>query len=430
MKYVDDEQEVLDSLKSGRNTFITGSAGSGKTYLASAFARSFNNVALTATTGVAAINVGGETIHRLLGLGIASRDFEAGKIIGKWKKIEKSSAPWDVTKWRTIQSIKTIVIDEISMLRRDQFELIDIVLSAIKDNPLPFGGVQMVLVGDFFQLPPVVTASDAFKFKDLSSPYCFQSPLWKQSNFNSFNLQTNYRQEEGDFLDILEDIRVGNVSDRAKKILKSRLNTNLNIPMEPVKLFSHKETVNTENIECLKGLPGDKMLSTAEFTGKKYDVDILEKECPADKKLYFCKGAQVMMLTNEVRGEWVNGTLGIIDSVDPVKITLSNGVTITSTPHKWERVVHKVSAKGSITTHSVASMTQYPFKLAYATTIHKSQGLTLDYIDIDLGNCFTSGQAYVALSRAKTIEGLRLRGWNPESVKADPRVKKFYGIKC
>ncbi len=426
MKHVTDDQEILDALHAGENVFITGSAGSGKTYLASEFAKNSRNVALTATTGVAALNLGGETIHRFLGLGVATRDFEAGKIIGKWMRIKRSTKPWDVAKWNMLERINTIIIDEVSMLRRDQFELIDIVLSSIKDNPLPFGGLQMVLVGDFFQLPPVVTNHEIYRYQDLVRPFCFDSQLWNQGNFQAFNLCTNYRQGEGEFLDALEKIRVGTITEEIKDMLESRLDVDLQIPMEPVKLFSHKETVQTENINSLKQLPGDKLVSTAEFSGNEYHVKILEKECPAETDLYFSKDAQVMMLTNTDR--WVNGTMGIIKEVDPIRIKLSSGETVAVSTHKWERVEHKVMPNGTISTQTVATMEQYPFKLAYATTIHKSQGLTLDYIDIDLTNCFAPGQAYVALSRAKTLEGLRLRGWNTASIKADPRVIGFYGV--
>ena len=194
------EQDALfEKLKTGRNIFISGSAGSGKSYIAIKYAKSVHNIALTATTGVAALNIGGETIHRFLGLGIASRDFEAGRIIGKWNSIKKSTKPWDVAKWKIMQNLDAIIIDEVSMLRRDQFELIDIVLSSIMDNPVAFGGIQMILVGDFFQLPPVVTSYDLNKYSDLMSPYCFQSQLWDQAGFESFNLHTNYRQGEGKF---------------------------------------------------------------------------------------------------------------------------------------------------------------------------------------------------------------------------------------
>ena len=238
MENISDETGVLPALKAKRNTFLTGSAGSGKTYLASKFAETAPDAVLTATTGVAALNIGGETIHRFLGIGISSRQEEAGKIMAKWEKIKWSSAPWDVSRWQTIQHLKTLIVDEVSMLRRDQFELIDIVLSYVKDNPLPFGGIQVVLVGDFFQLPPVVTEWDLRKFQDLKEPFCFQSNIWDQAGLQSFNLTSNYRQGEGDFLEALEKLRVGNVTKEVEDLLASRVNAKLNIPMQPVKLFS------------------------------------------------------------------------------------------------------------------------------------------------------------------------------------------------
>lgn len=429
MKNVADETGVLPTLKTHQNVFVTGSAGSGKTYLASRFAETKPYSVVTATTGVAALHIGGETIHRFLGIGISSRQEAAGKIMAKWERIKASRAPWDVSRWQIMQNLGTLIIDEVSMLRRDQFELIDIVLSYVKDNPLAFGGVQVVLVGDFFQLPPVVTEHDAIYFKDLKDPFCFQSDIWKQAGFDSYNLTSNYRQGEGEFLEALEKIRVGNITQEVEDMLQSRVGVKLNIPMEPVKLFSLKATVNKENIECLKLLPGEKYVSEAEFDGNNYDVDILKKECPAETSLYFGKGAQVMMLTNDPHNRWVNGTMGIIRSNSPLTVQLSTGLTVPIDLHTWERHVPCISSiTREMTTKKVATMKQYPFKLAYATTIHKSQGLTLDYIDIDLSNCFAPGQAYVALSRAKTLEGLTLRGWNKSAIKTDKRVLEFYGL--
>lgn len=428
MKHTNNPDDVLNAIDSGYNVFLTGSAGSGKTYLASQFANNTKlNVAVTATTGVAALNLGGETIHRFLGLGIASRPFEAGKIIGKWASVKKSSKKWDVEKWKVMEELDAIIIDEVSMLRRDQFELIDIVLSSIKENNLPFGGVQMILVGDFLQLPPVVSETDRRKYSDLVEPYCFQSDMWKHGAFQSFNLTTNYRQGEGEFLNALEEIRIGSLTEDTVSLLDSRVQANLQIPVSPVKMLTHKVDVARENLECLKKLPGDKFCSEAEFEGKEYDVNVLRKECPADEKLYFCKGAQVMMLTNDTQDRWVNGSMGIIESVNPVKVKLVTGRTIEVPLHKWEKVVHVVK-KDKVEAKKVASMEQYPFKLAYATTIHKSQGLTLDYIDADLSRCFATGQAYVALSRGRTIEGITIRDWNPKNIKTDSKVLNFYGL--
>jgi ATP-dependent DNA helicase PIF1 len=212
-------------------------------------------------------------------------------------------------------------------------------------------------------------------------------------------------------------------------MLGSRVGVKLNIPMSPVKLFSHKVDVARENIECLKKLPGEKLLSEAEFSGKDYDCDILKKECPAEDKLYFCKDAQVIMLTNDPSGRWVNGTMGIIRNTNPVKVQLSSGTMVEVPMHTWERNILKIDPKTKTTkTVKVATMQQYPFALAWASSIHKSQGLTIDYVDIDLAKCFAPGQAYVALSRVKTLEGLTLRDWNKNSIKVDPRVLKFYNL--
>ena len=428
MKNIADTDDILPALKARQNVFITGSAGSGKTYFATNFHDLVPYSVLTATTGVAALNLGGETIHRFLGIGITARPEESGKIIGKWEKIKKSKASWDVAKCQLIKNLQTIIVDEASMLRRDQFELMDVILSYLKDNPLAFGGVQMVLVGDFFQLPPVVPNSDSMIYQDLKEPFCFQSDLWSQANFQSFNLTTNYRQGEGEFLDALEQIRIGNVTPEIEKMLDSRVGIDLQIPMEPVKLFSHKVDVSKENLYCLKQLPGDKYVSEAEFQGKKYDTDILARECPADSSLYFCKGAQVMMLTNDAAGRWINGTLGIIRNCDPLQIQLSNNLTVSVAMHEWERHVPFLDKwSGEIRTQKVATMKQYPIALAWSSSIHKAQGLTLDYVEADLTKCFSPGAAYVALSRVKSLDGLKLKGWNKQSIFADKRVKDFYG---
>jgi ATP-dependent DNA helicase PIF1 len=428
MEHTNNPQDVLDAIDAGHNVFLTGSAGSGKTYLASHFAAQAKiNVAMTATTGVAALNLGGETIHRFLGLGVAARPFEAGKITAKWDMIKHSTRSWDVEKWKLMQKIDAIIIDEVSMLRRDQFELMDIVLSSIRENNLPFGGVQMILVGDFLQLPPVVTDYDLQRYKDLKEPYCFQSDVWGHAGFRAFNLTTNYRQGEGDFLNALERIRVGDISESTKAMLNSRMNVTLDTKISPVRIFTHKVDVDKENFERFKQLPGEKYVSEAEYGGKDYDIEILKKECPADDKLYFCEGAQVMMLTNDSTGRWVNGSMGIIEDTKPVKVRLVTGALVEIPMNTWERVAHIVK-KDTVETKKVASMVQYPFKLAYATTIHKSQGLTLDSIDLDLAKCFATGQAYVALSRGRTLNGITLRSWEPKNIRADSAVLKFYNL--
>lgn len=423
-----DREDAFKALETGENIFLTGNAGAGKTHLIKEFAKkSKRNVALTATTGIAALNLGGETIHRFLGIGIATRPEQADIIIKKWHKYKTSTKPWEKAKWAIMKSIDVIVIDEASMLRRDQFELIEVVLNSVRNDPRPFGGIQMVLVGDFFQLPPVVTPNDEKQYIDLKNPYCFQSILWNYGKFCSLNLTTNYRQSDKSFLKMLDNMRVGEVTEDINTVMNNRVNVNFDSEIRPIKLFPFKADVASENIQCLKKINEPKYLSEADYTGKPIDIDILKKDAQGEDKLYFCKGAQIMMLTNDPKDVWVNGSMGIITGVDPVVIKLANGSVIAPEKHKWERIVHKLD-KGKWKKETVATMTQYPFKLAYATTIHKSQGLTLDYVDLDLMNCFVPGQAYVALSRVKSLEGLSLKGWDKKAISADPRVLKFYKL--
>jgi len=423
-----DREDAIKALETGENIFLTGNAGAGKTYLIKEFAKkSKRNVALTATTGIAALNLGGETVHRFLGIGITTRPEQADPIIKKLNKFKTSTKPWEKAKWNILNSLDTLVIDETSMLRRDQFELIEIVLSSIKNNPKPFGGVQIILVGDFFQLPPVVTPTQEKQFIDLKNPYCFQSVLWSYGKFSSINLTTNYRQSDKTFLQMLDNIRVGNITDEINRAMKDRIDKKFDTDIKPIKLFPYKVDVATENKSCLTSIKEPKYVSEATYTGKPVDIEILKKDTPAEDKLFFCKGAQIMMLTNDPTDRWVNGSMGIVIDVDPVLIKLANGSVIAPDLQKWERVIHKLTL-GKWKQEVVATMTQYPFKLAYATTIHKSQGLTLDYVDLDISSCFVPGQAYVALSRVKSLDGLNLKSWNEKAIMADPRVLRFYKL--
>lgn len=423
-----DREDAIRIIETGENILITGNAGSGKTHLIKEFARkSKRNVALTATTGIAALNLGGETVHRFLGMGITNRPEQADGIIKKLNKFKTSTKSWEKMKWKVLSSLDTLVIDEVSMLRRDQFELIEIILSFVKNNPKPFGGIQIILVGDFLQLPPVITTTQKKQYIDLEEPYCFQSTLWTYGKFSSINLTTSYRQSDEMFLQILDNIRIGNITDDIDRVMRSRINKKFDADIKPIKLFPYKVDVAAENKLCLIAIKEPKYVSKAIYTGKPIDVEILKKDIPAEDNLYFCKGAQIMMLTNDPTDRWVNGELGIIIEADPVVIKLANGRVIEPELHKWERVIHKLIL-GKWKQEVVATMTQYPFKLGYSVTIHKSQGLTLDYVETDLSKCFTAGQAYVALSRVKTLDGLTLKGWNKKSIITDKKVLSFYGI--
>ena len=421
------QEEALEALNTDDNFLLTGGAGVGKSYVIKEFANNTNkNIVLTATTGIAAINLGAETIHRFLSLGTSTRPFEIPKLLNTWEKIKRSSTPWDKSRMAVMRTLDAIVIDEISMLRRDQFEIIDAVLASIKDNSLPFGGVQIIASGDFAQIPPVITDDDLIKYADLKKPYCFESDLWQQAGFTSLMLTKNFRQSSGKFLEALGEIRLGKVSDEVNDMLESRINAKLDTDIKPIKLFSHKYKVDQENIDNLNQLSNEKIHSHAIFTGKEYDIEALKRDCPAETTLSFCKCAQVMMLTNDPDGKYANGTMGIIEEVSPVKIRLASGIIVEVEKFTWERNNHKISGN-DIVEKVVSTMTQYPFRLSWATSIHKSQSLTMDYVEMDLSKIWEYGQAYTALSRVKTLEGLKLTGWNRKVVKANKKVLDFYG---
>lgn len=429
MLHTDDHENVLTALNSGVNCFLTGSAGSGKTTLIRRFVDETNRkAAICATTGVAAIQVGGETIHRFLKLGIASRPQESRRILNNWGHIRRSPKPWDRAKWKLIRSVETIIIDEVSMMRRDQFELLDRVLRGLRKRTVPFGGVQIILVGDMCQLPPVVKNEELQLWADLEEPYCFQSETWEEGAFESFNLTSNFRQASGDYLQALQEIRWGIVSDKTDDMLKSRVGAKLDTDIKPVALFTTNKSVEAHNRKHLKRLEAEKHKTKATFTGTSFDIEILKKDCLADEELTYCEGAQVMMLNNDKHSRWVNGTMGLITQCwqDSVKVRLSNGNEPIIEKHQWERRVPEITKEGELEFKITASMEQFPFKLAYGSTIHKAQGLTMDFAEMDLSDAFAPGQSYVALSRARTLEGLTLKGWNRESVFADPAVLDFY----
>lgn len=427
MKKTDDQTVALDALDSGQNIFLTGAGGCGKTYTAKAWiANTDRKVAITATTGVAALNLGGETIHRFSGIGHTPRPELAPGVISQWRR--RRFGNWrERDRWDVLQGVDAIIIDEVSMLRRDQIELIDKVLRGVRDKDEPFGGVQMVCVGDFFQLPPVVTPMDASTFPDLVRPYCFQSKVW--DGFEDIELTKNWRQSDNHFKHILELIRCGQITPEVQDALQAAQTNKPDLNVEPMRLFPYRRDVAAENMARLSALPGPYRESVVEMDGSPGWGEALKREAPADEILLLKEGAQVMMLTNDrEHGQYVNGSMGVVCSVEPgtVTVDLANGNTAVVGKHMWEKVEQVLDGDELVTKH-LAGLYQYPIKLAWASTIHKCQGLTLDAIETDLTGCFTPGQAYVALSRVKSLEGLVLRGWNAETIRAAPEVVQFYG---
>jgi len=427
MLKTDDQTVALEALDSGQNVFLTGAGGCGKTYTTKQWIeQTGRKVAVTATTGVAALNLGGETIHRFSGIGITPRPELAPGVISQWTR--RRFGKWrDRDRWDVLQRVDTIIIDEVSMLRRDQLELIDKVLRGVRDKDVPFGGVQMVCVGDFFQLPPVVTSMDASTFPDLVRPFCFQSKIW--DGFADIELTKNWRQSDNHFKSILEMIRYGQITPEVRDALEAARENKPDMNVVPMRLFPFRRDVDAENHAQLAALPGGYRESVAEFSGSPGWGEALKRESPADEILLLKEGAQVMMLVNDCEnGQWVNGSMGVVRSIEEGSVTvdLANGNTVVVGKHTWEKN-EQVLDGDELVTKVLAGLTQYPLKLAWASTIHKCQGLTLDAIETDLTGCFTHGQAYVALSRVKSLEGLVLRGWSDETIRASADVVRFYG---
>lgn len=421
---LDESQELaVEAIDSGKNVFLTGGAGSGKSYTVEHWMRnSTKNVVLTATTGSAALLLGGRTIHSFMKIGVKTRPGFADSIYTKlWNKASKDDRLRDHLV--LIRKLDSLVIDEVSMLRRDQLELIDILLQLIRHSHEPFGGVQMVFTGDFYQLPPVVTGEDRGTYDDLQYPYAFQSDSWE--SVSTLNLEINHRQEDLDWLNLLDCIRRGEETDYS--MLYSRVGATLGGDIIPTKLMSLNKGVLSENLSELYRLSGKEKRFHTVFSGDKYEYEALLKTIPVENILRLKVGAQVMFTINDSRKGWVNGTRGIIRDImeDEILVETVSGDLATVEKYTWDRIDYTFH-KGAVSERILASATNFPLKLAWATTIHKSQGMTLDCVEADLSDCFVGGQAYVALSRVKSLDGLSLRGFDPSAIITDPVVKEFY----
>lgn len=388
---------------SSENIFLTGRAGTGKSTLLKYFIENTKkNVVVLAPTGVAAINVGGQTIHSFF-------KFKIDITIDKIEKVPKYAR-------KLYSSIDTIVIDEISMVRSDLFDCIDQFMRLNgKKKRLPFGGVQMILIGDIYQLPPVVRDIEREAFQELyKSQYFFDSFAFKNTEFRYIELDKIFRQKDSQFIEILNSIRKNTITDEQLKILNSRLDEDF-IPSER-DMYIQLTTTNSiadriNNIE-LSRLDSELHTFYGDIKG-----EFEERFLPVDIELNLKSGAQIMLVNNDPDGRWVNGTLGKVvgfeEMEDEVLIIaeLENGNEVEITPFTWNLIKYNYDReRKQIVTERIGSFTQYPIILAWAITIHKSQGKTFEKAIIDIGQgTFAHGQLYVALSRCKSLSGIILR---------------------
>jgi len=397
------QKTALGILKTGRNVYLTGAAGAGKTHALNQYIEYLREknvgVGITASTGIAATHLGGMTIHAWSGIGI--KDF-----LSDWD-IDSLTQRQPLVK--RFERTEVLIIDEVSMLRPEILNMVDQVSRAMKRTNLPFGGMQIVLSGDFFQLPPVVRGGEDDAFVDTSS-------AWQEGDFRICYLTEQYRQKGGELLEILNDIRDGEVSERSYEALQSRMEENLDDTTDAVVLHTHNQKADTRNIQELKKLEGKSVAFEMVSAGRANFVETLKKSVLAPEELELKVGAHVMFVKNNPDQDYVNGTLGEVISLDDEypRIRTSGGKEITAYPVSWEMVDDS---------KVLASVTQVPLRLAWAITIHKSQGMSLDSVEADLSQAFTPGQGYVALSRARTLEGLKLHGFNAMALQVHPYVR-------
>ncbi len=388
------QKDALDILKTGANVFLTGEPGSGKTHTINAYVGYLRSCgiepAITASTGIAATHIGGMTIHSWSGIGVADllSEEEAVMIAGR-KKIKKR-----------LDRTRILIIDEVSMLSGATLSMIDAVCRAGRRADLPFGGMQAVLVGDFFQLPPVSRNGK-------KTPFAYESDSWRALNPVMCYLTEQYRQDDPRYLAALSAIRAnGFTAGHREDLFRQKENTG-HVPDNVPRMFSHNADVDRINAERLTRLPGQSATFYMQAHGPAPLVEMLKKNCLSPESLVLKKGAAVMCTKNNFQKGYVNGTLGIIrefdaDSTYPI-IETHRGSRILMEPMEWV-----IEEQGK----TRARVAQIPLRLAWAMTVHKSQGMSMDAAVVDLSDAFEYGQGYVALSRVRRLSGLYLLGAN------------------
>ena len=396
------------------NIFLTGKAGTGKTtFLRRLKEESSKRIVVVAPTGIAAINAEGVTIHSFFQLSFAPFIPDAQY------KLKEQQYRFSKQKIRVIQSIDTLVIDEISMVRADLLDAVDNVLRRFRKNNLPFGGVQMVMIGDLGQLAPVAKDDEwQMLSRYYDTPYFFSSLALKSTRYAIVELKTVYRQSDSHFVELLNRVRDNRADDSVLAALNSRYIPNFQPPVEEgyIRLTTHNFQAQQENDRQLALLPGKPYTYEASITGK-----YPEMLFPTEQTLTLKEGAQVMFVKNDSSADkaFYNGMIGTVTEINDKNFfvrTKDTGVVIKVEPEQWENTCYEINERTNEITEEVeGTFTQFPVKPAWAITVHKSQGLTFDRAIIDVQRAFTHGQTYVALSRCRTLEGLVLSAPLPMS---------------
>jgi hypothetical protein len=400
------QDEALSILKAGASVFLTGEPGSGKTHTLNTFVRFLRaygvEPAITASTGIAATHIGGMTIHSWSGIGIkkhlTQKDVE---ILKRTPRLAQR-----------IKKTKVLIIDEISMLDGQTLDAVNQVCQKIRGSEEPFGGLQMVVVGDFFQLPPIAPRGE-------SAVFAFQAASWRSVNWAVCYLTEQHRQTDGEaeFIEVLGAMRGNRVESRHVEVLDRRMLRVRGLPEDIPQLFTHNRSVDEVNDDALRKLEGEEEVFEMAIIGREKFTESLRKGCLSPEILKLKRDAVVMFTKNHPQGKFVNGTLGRVEGFEsesgyPI-VRTRDGRRIEVTPAEW--VIEEDE-------EVVASIEQVPLRLAWAMTVHKSQGMSLDAALIDLRGSFEYGQGYVALSRVRSLSGLHLLGYNRRAFEVHPEI--------
>jgi hypothetical protein len=400
-------QEIaLDIMKTGENIFLTGAPGAGKTYVLNQYLEYLKDhgieAAITAPTGIAASHIGGMTLHSFFGIGIRETlsQYDIENLTEK-KYI-----------WERMKNLKVLVIDEVSMLSPGLLDSIDAILKTFKFSSEPFGGIQTILVGDFFQLPPI-----SKKYSDTGKRFAFQSSSWQELSPTVCYLGTSFRHKDDILKNILKEIRSGDVSEESMNHFRSRYKKDPENVEHITRLYTHNADVDSINIQALTQVDAPMKIYAANTKGPKKWTEKIFSSALVLEKLELKKGALVFFIKNNYEKGYINGTLGTVIDFDVFNVPIvetSSGKRIKAEKMDWH--FEDVDGKPK------ATVSQIPLRLAWAITVHKSQGMTLESAEIDLSKAFEPGQGYVALSRITALSGLKLMGLNDTALAVDPDV--------
>ena len=403
-----EQENAVKVIREGKNVFISGNAGTGKSFLLRHLKQTIPNIHLTASTGIAAVNVGGQTIHSWSGIGLGT--LPANKLTFSGKVISR------------VRMAKILAIDEISMISAETLDLINNVTKFLRKNDKPFGGIQIILFGDFFQLPPV------------HGDFCFNSKAWTEAKLVNIILKKIFRQSDEVFVNLLNNIRHAQLTADDISVLTERIKCKCTDEIQPTRLVSHNDQADKINREELNKIESKIHTFKAKYRGTdQLKIEFLKKNCVAYDTLDLKIGAHVMMLKNTYAEQGIiNGSVGIVKdivcrgnndiAVCPI-VTFENGVELTILPEVWALERYDDATEKLITE---ASIEQIPLIFSWAITIHKSQGMTLNKIRCDLSKVFTYGQSYVALSRVKSLDGLYIDDIDFNKIRTSDLIIEFY----